>query len=550
MYTPSDMKFRRKFSLNLYKNLKMPLGHMTFFKDWLFSERGDLHPITDKTGDGSLKENIHEGLFSVDNVSDCVAGQARLLGQHFPYATYEVIIKHMTQARAGFEFYAAPGDRSDYTEENAPKLRLFLSPCDGGVQIGHELVVGGVSRGTVLEEKILPYVPGMSFAVTCRGPKFDVYVRTEKILHFEMSLKLSEFGFICRRATFVNATASLWYEVQPGGRFATDTVEYYLDCGVAQADIKYMRYEDGMPIIEKGKIFLTLSARMDVEAYQAVISWNTSTNEFKLEGAIFFDCGDDMWCGDIGSSILYHRPTKEWYIWSVAFSHGHILCHGTSTGDLRYGINVVDVQLMDVEDTPNNCNNPMTEEEIALLRLDEQPSWDVQLSDDCLWLAKKGDEDPDLMYDAQRGKWLMTICRISGNDGYHYFLYESDQPFSGFTYVDHTTDGGLTGGSMVRIGGKLYLTCGANFNARAQYNIYPLDNLQQTHHIRCDYDDGGFRGWGSIIPLPCGSRTRYMWMTFDRFLGSDYNWSYGNLYVFEADVMNKGYDYPLENRPL
>ena len=27
-------------------------------------------------------------------------------------------------------------------------------------------------------------------------------------------------------------------------------------------------------------------------------------------------------------------------------------------------------------------------------------------------------------------------------------------------------------------------------------------------------------------------------MTFDRHNGSDYNWSYGNIYVFEADRMN------------
>jgi hypothetical protein len=26
---------------------------------------------------------------------------------------------------------------------------------------------------------------------------------------------------------------------------------------------------------------------------------------------------------------------------------------------------------------------------------------------------------------------------------------------------------------------------------------------------------------------------RYYWMTFDRHKGSDYNWSYGNLYCFE-----------------
>jgi hypothetical protein len=30
-----------------------------------------------------------------------------------------------------------------------------------------------------------------------------------------------------------------------------------------------------------------------------------------------------------------------------------------------------------------------------------------------------------------------------------------------------------------------------------------------------------------------GSRIRRFWLTFDRHNGSDYEWSYGNLYCFE-----------------
>ena len=50
-----------------------------------------------------------------------------------------------------------------------------------------------------------------------------------------------------------------------------------------------------------------------------------------------------------------------------------------------------------------------------------------------------------------------------------------------------------------------------------------------------DYDDGGFRGWGTIVPLKMGTRTRYFHLTFDRHNASNYNWSYGNLYCFEAE---------------
>jgi hypothetical protein len=37
-----------------------------------------------------------------------------------------------------------------------------------------------------------------------------------------------------------------------------------------------------------------------------------------------------------------------------------------------------------------------------------------------------------------------------------------------------------------------------------------------------------------------------MWMTFDRHGGSDYNWSYGNIYVYESDLMNPHYEGKLQ----
>jgi hypothetical protein len=59
------------------------------------------------------------------------------------------------------------------------------------------------------------------------------------------------------------------------------------------------------------------------------------------------------------------------------------------------------------------------------------------------------------------------------------------------------------------------------------------------YHPKFNYPDGGFRGWGTLMPIRQGSRTRYYWLTFDRRLGSDFNWSYGNLYCFEAFGVEK-----------
>lgn len=534
-----DMKFRRKFSVNPYKTLKMKLGEMSFYKDWLTTDRGDPYPVTGTGGEGTLAERTADGRFTVWNPTEQSAFKARLLGQHFPYAAYETVICSLTDAAAGFEIHAAAGDRSSYTKEDEPTLRIFLKRCGEHVRVCHELLVGGVSRGVQVEEDAYTFIPGMSLIVNARARKFDVYLRTDKKPCHVLTLNFPEFAHILRHGTFVNATASLWYEVCPGGEFSADSVEFYLDGGISHGDMKPIRYEDGMPILSDGKLFLTMSTRLQEGGFQSVISWNPSSCEFKLEGAVFFDCGDDIWCADVASSILFNRYTNEWYLWACAFSHGHILCHATSIADLRYGINVVDAELMPLEQLGGQ------QEDTLSAQAGGASTARADLSDDTLWMAKFGDEDPDFIYDRERGKWYMTICRLvqeGDRKNYRYFLFESDEPFSGYTFRDKTLSGENTGGSIIRVGGKLYFCCGSNFHTRAQYNIYDLSDLSHFKPVRCDYDDGGFRGWGTIIPVPCGNRTKYMWITFDRHCGSSFNWSYGNLYVYESDLMNSGYE--------
>ena len=165
------------------------------------------------------------------------------------------------------------------------------------------------------------------------------------------------------------------------------------------------------------------------------------------------------------------------------------------------------------------------------------------LSDDRLFMGKSGDEDPDFYFDESKNCWFMTVCRHSGETGkYEYFRFKSDMPFEGYTFVDKTGNEQETGGSTVKIGDKRYFFCGALFTQRAVYNMYEIGEDEKFHflgNIKTDYDDGGFRGWGTVIPVKCGNRTKYTWMTFNRFLGSSvHNWSYGNIYVFEADLYN------------
>jgi len=144
----------------------------------------------------------------------------------------------------------------------------------------------------------------------------------------------------------------------------------------------------------------------------------------------------------------------------------------------------------------------------------------------------EGDEDPDFFFDAERKKWLMAICRLDPSSRkYRYVFFESDDAFEGYTCIGMGQPGEETGGSFVKIDGELHFVCGNSFSAASDYRIYRKDGMHKAHF---DFPDGGFRGWGTVIPVRQGSRMRYYWLTFDRHNGSGYNWSYGNFYCFEA----------------
>lgn len=590
---------------------------MSFCKDWPHTDRGEPYPIVREVG-AALGEKVEDGriAFSADEPGE----RARLIGRFFPYASSEVCVDALDGegARVGLEFAVRSGRGSPYTAADAPGLCVFVERAGAEVCVCHEEFVGGRSLG-VVRHGTRAFTPGGLLFVSAHGAFFDVSLGRE----FVCTIQAEGFSDICRRSAFMNAGVSLYVALPAGGRAAVSRAESFLDGGLSHADMKPVRYEDGTPILENGRLFLTLSSRLQAGAYQYVVSWNPSTCELRPEGAIFFDYGDGRWCADVAISLIYHRERREWLFWATAFSHGHILCHGTSAGDPRFGITVLDATLMEAQKPGSDVSNgglpiqtsgaekdgelAQTKEcacgkagaarafasddvlsvqagvarisasdevlsaqaggrvaEMAggLARTEDcacgkvgaarasasddvlsvQAGWRgasvAELDDDTLWLAKTGDEDPDFTYDRERGKWYMTICRSVKGAGYRYFLFESDEPFSGYRHVCHTESGENTGGLMVRIRGRRALVCGSDFKARAEYRVYPLGDFSHFQRLTCDFDDGGFRGWGSLMPVPCGNRTKYVWMTFDRHNGSDYNWSYGNLYAYEAEEMD------------
>lgn len=469
--------FKRKFSINMHKDKKILLGRMSAHKDFVNDKRGDPYPLSDISE--SCLEQTKNGVYSVKN------GTAqRWLCQYFPYASYEAIIR-IEKGEGGFCFSIPQGKA--YITVSSEKVTFKCKE-------NSEYFCLPASLAGMAEYDLI---------VTARPGAFDIYIKNNchtKFLHTFNSEKFRESN---RYESFTNGYAALYVT----GNAEIQMAEAYMDCGISQADIRPIRYENGEVMLENGKIYLTASIRMQAGTYQGIFSWMPGTAEFELTGCLFYDVGDGKWCGDVAASILYHREKKLFYLWVCSFSHGHILGHGILDGDPRFGVNAADITLM------------------------EKAGENVAISE---FAGFSGDEDPDFFYDAEKNIWLMAICRHDPEcKNYRYVFFESEHPFCGYRYVGKGMPGAETGGSFVKINGEQYFICGNDFKAISDYRIYSKDGMEKACF---DIPDGGFRGWGTLMPVKICGRTRYFWLTFDRHNGSDYNWSYGNIYCFEGDI--------------
>lgn len=467
-----NLKFHRLFSKTLFRSLRLPLGEMTFTKDFITDTRGDLYPILEKSGDCAEKICCNRYILEGGSVR-------RMLCGFFPFAGYEVTFC-LEDGSCGFSF-SIPTGEAGITYDG----RQLSFAC--GEHLEKVEYCGGGGTETML--------------VSCRPGFFDVYFQHNGQPILAHSFACAAFAASNHQSCIQNGYAGLMLR----GHLAVHSACAFVDCGISQADLRPIRYENGDVMVENGKVYLTASARMQSEKHQIILSWVPGTSQFELTGALFYDAGDGLWCGDVAASVLYHRPTAQWYLWVCSFDHDHILGHAAFTGDPRFGVNVIDVVLMEhaPEGTPISTFSGFS-----------------------------GDEDPDFFYDDREQKWYMAICRLDpAIKAYRYVFFKSDHPFHGYHCIGMGYDGAETGGSFVRMGDQRIFACGNSFKQRANYRMYTAGGM---HEAQFDFDDGGFRGWGTIIPVECGTRRRYFWLTFDRHNGSDYNWSYGNLYCFEA----------------
>lgn len=467
-------EFKRKFSLSMYKNLKINLGRMSFLKDFINDTFGNLYPIMQKSDD--CTERIEKNSYVVHK-----GNVERLVCQFFPYATYEITFR-AEAGEVGFSFKLP-----DVKARITVKQEKLVYSCAGNEE--------SIEFPESIKES-------STIIISCRPGAFDVYRKQNGVLKFLHTFYEERFKESNHCDSFSNGYVFLYVN----GSAVIKEVLSYVDNGISIADIKAIKYENGDVIIENGKMYLTASVRMQEGTFQGVFSWIPGTMEFEFTGALFFDCGDDVWRNYVASAIVYHRGENKWLIWTSAFEHVKVLAHAAFEGDPRFGVNIVDVKIMEMAPAG---------------------------ADISVFAAIRCDEDPDFFYDTEKQKWIMAICRKNPETRkYSYVFFESNEPMSGYTYIGRGYDGDETGGSFVKVRGELFFVCGNDFDKTSEYRIYNKDGMKIASF---NYPDGGFRGWGNVFTVKTGGRERCFWLTFDRHNGTSYNWSYGNIYCFETN---------------
>ena len=538
-----DLTFKRRFSINFHGNLRLKQGEMSFYKDFIHDRRGDPYPLMGGTHygcgscacEGIVEEQVACGKYTVcarrgsftaledamtedgretgtlsdaeisekhdgqglfngaENGNQAKRGGAyvkRLMGGFFPWNIYEIDFTSLSCGGIGMTVESTEGN-----------LSVLLRSC-GVLEVDAE--------GNHFEfDVVLPQDRNTlrTLTVSFRAGAMSVYLgkygnHTQKIC----DLRLPTLDLLRSESALHTAHAYLLTAIQCGGEIVVERAEWFLSAGLSQADLRAVKYENGEVMVRDGRIFLTASARLETESYQVVLSWDPTLCDFRLEGTLLFDCGDGVLCGDVASSIIYDRSKERWLIWMCMFSHGHFLGRAETTHCPLYGINYIDVVPMESASDPDELT---------------------------AFKGFRGDEDPDLVKIGD--KWHLAVCRLV-NGKYKYYHFVSDDPLDGFTYVNCTAGSEKTGGSFVLChDGKICFVCGSDFSKRAVYDVYPVEDFTVCGHLKCDFDDGGFRGWGTVMLLPFGTRRRYTWITFDRHNATAYNWSYGNLYVFDSE---------------
>ena len=309
-----------------------------------------------------------------------------------------------------------------------------------------------------------------------------------------------------RRKLYIQTWQSSLFVNLKQGEVCVNKVEMALTTGVGLADIRPITYENGDPLLDRGRLWYTMSIRGRALPHhiQGVLSMDPTVFDIKLEGIILFDRNDGLLRNEIASHIFYDRTDEIW--------------HGLTTGFSAYAKPEKDKkQLLAVES-----------------KKDPRFGFSVMQA---VPFGMVGDfEDPHIIYDSEAGKWRMLTCVNEG--GYKAIMLESDHWNKDYKQIAGPVDHNSTGTSIHRIGDQRFCFSGSK---ERKIFIYTYPDLMEAGTLKMDLppwtQTSGTRVWPNVVQLPKGYPFKYVALMMDRFSYPGIhgpNWTYGALYLYHG----------------
>ena len=277
--------------------------------------------------------------------------------------------------------------------------------------------------------------------------------------------------------------------------------------GSGQADIRAITNQLGEPLLDEGRIWLTMTVRGRALPHpmQGVFSMNPTVFDIRFEGIIVFDMGDGLLRNELASHLFFDEPSKEWRGWTTGFS-----ALGTTSAQEQKAILAVSSQR-----DPRRGFSIMK-------------AWPIGLVGQ--------HEDPHGVYDAEAKKWRLLLSEKAGK--YRAGMWESDHWDHGYQRLAGPVEMDSTGTLIQKIGDTRYVFFGSA-DRKVYIRSYPdLTEVGQLQmHLPPWTEQTGTRIWPNIIALPEGYSTRYIAIMMDRvnFPGMPSpNWTYGAMYLYHA----------------
>ena len=311
---PSEIQFRRQAVRRMVfdPSQAIPLATLNPSKVVSFDL---MHPELSRAQE-KAKCSIDGGTLTVAS-TDGAAESFRWFGGFNPFATYEVTIGSFTgTGSTGLAFH-------DSGEANSLSAEVMFA---GGkpVALTWRIVHDSVEVDQVRWEwpaEVDDLSKPVVLRVQMSAVGVNVFVESKGRSHLVGYADFSQHFDLRKQSRFTRFQSGISSRLQPQSHVEILAAAGVLSPGSGQADLRAITDEHGVPLIEDGRIWLTITLRGRALPHptQGVFSMNPSVFDLRFEGMIVFDMGDGRLRNELASHLFRDSATGQWRGWTTGF---------------------------------------------------------------------------------------------------------------------------------------------------------------------------------------------------------------------------------------